>query len=571
MAICEAAITRSNSRTSTTLTPPTTTAKKLKRKHVKVSYVAPGDKLEIFDDSRVTSVYIMFERPETEEMLKAEAQQRKTIESKLSQLAFQKVIVLTGNMANSETTSQINGVIKKASNLYDSAREASSSLTKIEILISHLGDYFRGPTANREEGDCALTIPMPNITAIMGRADDILEEERLQNLEINANIEENGDLLAIRQIDGIDSVKLEDQGAALQRTEIAVDRLEKLFQNLEEDLLEKLEMIEAMINGRIPPSILAGMDITLNCIEKGKRDNIHLEVCHQGEKRIICRAELLREGKGIATNRIVSIPYFKDDKTLGLQFDDGLVYKKGTGKTYDVSQCAIVGSQAKCPNLVANANNCLEGLISENKSLAADCSVEKIPDGRPLIVQTELGVLVAQRSDTALVAEYKGEAITENPFIISNSESVGLTFGSEEIDIPAVDLANDNLIIPEGEFEVLAALREIHNWRMKWEKFLPLHLRQILLLFSLCLQAFLTIPLLFRTCDFVMSLCGYETLPKGRRKMSKRYKKRSRRVDLEMGGGGYRPRSPRIKSILQSPRSSISWGSLHLPTDSEIE
>lgn len=114
---------------------------------------------------------------------------------------------------------------------------------------------------------------------------------------------------------------------------------------------------------------------------------------------------------------------------------------------------------------------CLEGLISENKSLASDCSVEKIPEGRPVIAQTELGVLVAQRSKTALVARYKGQAITDDPFIISNSEKVGLTFGSEEIDIPALDLAEDTIILPEGKFEALAALREIHNGGLSGKSF----------------------------------------------------------------------------------------------------
>ena len=91
-------------------------------------------------------------------------------------------------------------------------------------------------------------------------------------------------------------------------------------------------MIEALINGKIPPSILAGLDIKLDCIDKGKRDNIHLELCHQGPKRIICRAELLREGQGINTNRIIPIPYFKTDKALSLKFPEDSVYKKGVGK-----------------------------------------------------------------------------------------------------------------------------------------------------------------------------------------------------------------------------------------------
>ena len=295
-------------------------------------------------------------------------------------------------------------------------------MTKIDLLLLHLEKYFQGPEADRAEGDCVLSVPMPNITASMKKAYDLLEEEKMRNFVVNSNIEENGDLLAIKKVEGTDLVSLADQGSALLTTEIAIDRLEKNFQNLEDDLLEKLEMIEALINGKIPPSVLAGMDLKLDCIEKGKRDNIYLQVCHQGRIRIICRAEILREGRGISVNRIIPIPYFKNEKALGLKFQEDLAYKKGSGKTYDISQCTLVGSQAKCPSLVANANSCLEGLISETRNLSSDCSVEKIPEGRPLIVQTQLGTLVAQRSKTALVAEYKNQAITQDPFIISNSE-----------------------------------------------------------------------------------------------------------------------------------------------------
>ena len=318
---------------------------------------------------------------------------------------------------------------------------------------------------------------------------------RLHNLVINSNIIENGDILAIKENEGTKLVSLDDQGTALLLSEITVDRLEKNFQNLENELLEIQEMIEALINGKIPPRILAGLDIKLNCIDKGKRDNIHLELCHQGPNRIICRAELLREGQGINTNRIIPIPYFKTDKTLSLKFPEDSVYKKGSGKTYDISKCIPIGTQLKCPSLVSTANSCLEHLVTSKEGLDPDCEVELIPENRPLITQTSISTLVAQRSQTALVAEYKDKAITSDPFIVSNSENLGLTYGSEEINIPAIDMAEDTVIIPNGKFEALDALRELHHWKTKWERILPLHMRQILLLVSLTLQSFLTIPL----------------------------------------------------------------------------
>ena len=253
----DAAITRRKTkiRTPSTTTLPTTSSTKVPYHAGKVSFVAPGDSLELFDDSRVASIYIMFERSHTQEELINEKASRESVEDKLSKLAYQKVVVYTGNIARDGAAPQLNGIIKKANNLYEAAREASASLTKIDLLIKHLDAYFQGPAADKDDGDCTLNIPMPNITLIMQRAEDLLEEERLQNLIVNSNIEENGDLLVIKKNEDVNLVSLADQGSALLRTEIAVDRLEKLFQGLENDLVEKLEMIESMINGRIPASL----------------------------------------------------------------------------------------------------------------------------------------------------------------------------------------------------------------------------------------------------------------------------------------------------------------------------
>ena len=48
-------------------------------------------------------------------------------------------------------------------------------------------------------------------------------------------------------------------------------------------------------------------------------------------------------------------------------------------------------------------NKIIPGKISLHK----ECQVEEIPENRPLVIPTLLGTLVAQQSDTTLVAEYR--------------------------------------------------------------------------------------------------------------------------------------------------------------------
>ena len=305
------------------------------------------------------------------------------------------------------------------------------------------------------------------------------------------------------------------------------------------------------------------MDLTLDCVEKGRQDNVRIERCSQGKTKIICKAEILKSGEGIETYRIVSIPYFKGKQTLALNFPLDLVYRKGTGKTYNLRECLITGGQARCQTLAVDANSCLEDIVSQSEKLHPSCQVTSIDDSRPLIVGTHLGTLVAQQSDTALVTEYKDKAIVKDPFILANSQPFEVWFGSERIPVAPFTNGNDELILPEGKFDSLERIAAIQNWKENWENFLPIHQRQILLLCSVSLQLLLTIPAVLALVDSVMRTCGYDLLPRTQRSLRRRYGRREANPeDPKLGETGFfLDEEPTVRSILQTPRSGRSFRS----------
>ena len=58
--------------------------------------------------------------------------------------------------------------------------------------------------------------------------------------------------------------------------------------------------------------------------EKGRERRecsiIRMEGCAQAKERITCKAEILKRGAGIETNRIVPVPYYSKEGTVILAF-----------------------------------------------------------------------------------------------------------------------------------------------------------------------------------------------------------------------------------------------------------
>ena len=535
-----------------------------------ITYIAPGEKLELFDPPRTTTAYISFDKAYGYEDHLTLVTDLAELENKLSLLAYQKNIVYAGNLEREGLGSQGLGLVLRADDIYTSARETSSTLSKIRAMIEHLELYYRTDEVPEIEEGCLLKIPSPNITALVLRANDLIRTENTQNAAVNNNLVKAGNSITVKNNGNNPAMGIAEIGNALLYSEIALQQIEKIMKNTYRELNKRQEMIESLINKEVPAPVLAGLDIKLGCIEKGTKDHIHVEQCYQGPGQILCRTALLNEGKGVITNRIVSIPYHQNSRTLRLHFNNQITYKSGTGKTYDISNCEIMGQQAKCPNLIMEANGCLENILEGRKELHPDCRVEEVPEARPLIQRTALGTLIAQQSDTPLVAEHRGKSITQDPFIMSNSGVLEILFGSEEIKIPGLDLGQDILTTPKGSFDALNRAMEVHNWRAKWERFLPLHQRQILLLFSLSLQLLLSIPAIMSVIDTFMSYCGYEVIPRAQRRNLRRYRTRNREIDLEAGEEGRYEgeEEPAIRSILLAPRRELPRSRLSTPSRS---
>ena len=114
-------------------------------------------------------------------------------------------------------------------------------------------------------------------------------------------------------------------------------------------------------------------------------------------------------------------------------------------------------------------------------------------------------------------------------------------------------------MIPTGDFKELERVMELNNWQIKWERFLPLHQRQILLLVSLTLQSFLTIPVILNFIDTIVTKCGYEILPRHERTFRQRYRRLHKEQDPELGeGDAFIMDESSIRSILQ-PQSRQSF------------
>ena len=192
-------------------------------------------------------------------------------------------------------------------------------------------------------------------------------------------------------------------------------------------------------------------------------------------------------------------------------------------------------------------------------------------ENRPLIRNLQNGVLVSQRSDTPLSVEYRGKAIRADPFLLSNSAPIVLTYGSEIINIPASGRGNNHLRIPAGNASLLALKESEKAWEQYWEEWMPTDMRPFLILLTIVIQLFMLIAPVLTIADYCMRRRGYEVRPFHDRSLRKRYFRRAGTpVDNPQVRHGFhyemdeidnqdspsRPMTP--KSILSNKRSHSS-------------
>ena len=242
-------------------------------------------------------------------------------------------------------------------------------------------------------------------------------------------------------------------------------------------------------------------------------------------------------------------------KGLQAKLDQDTFYKENTGKTFDLSNCKVEEGQARCDTVVSAANDCLEKLHSSEGKIPDSCEIEQVPEDRPLLTETKYGTLVAQRSSTALVAEYRDRAIESEPFIVSNSDSLGITYGTEQITIQGKIGATDTVVFPKGNFTAMNVLYQSNQWQRQWISLAPRNLRQVLVFVCIAIQALILVPALISLSDIIAHSCGIDLMPCVERGMLLRYRPRQVPTPEELEMDSYDDNDP---SALSSNRTSRS-------------
>ena len=488
-------------------------------------YVAPGKRLEIFDSALSTLVEVIYVNPESSLLAGPASEKRAELEEKLKERSTQKNIVFAGN--------QEDGIKNRATMIYLAGQEANAMLATMKRTLEHMEVYFGDKERLEKDSKCSLVITSYDYDEALGRCIDLLQAEEEQNRIINAAYEETGDAMSIKKVDNKDIISAADIGVALLNTEMAFMSVSGILRKMEHELNDHLEILEMLLNGKVPPRILTGFDLTSTCLAKGKQEAMTFKGCEQFADKIVCSLEVLQTGRGIRVFRLISIPYFHKDATYRVSLPAKSYYKEGSGKIFSIVDCELINDKARCPEIKTSANDCLEKIQTQKGKIPGSCSVERIPNDRPLIQETRYGTLIAQRSATALVAEYENNAISADPFIISNRNKLEITYGSEKMLVDGIPGGNDVITVPKGNITLLAELYNANDWQKKWEELLPLSLRQILLIASIMVQTLIAIPALFALSDSLAKLCGYELLPRNDRGILHRY--RARPVEVVQG------------------------------------
>ena len=525
-------------------------------------YVVAGKQVELFDDSLVVTTNIAFYKTDDSITDAGPRIERRKLEEYAKTLVTQNVVT-----QNAKEGDRLFGRLKTVMQLF---ADMVTELTKVERLFEATDKYFRGTSTPLTDVDCGLQVPKIQVFGRLIRINNSLKGCITSNSAINAKYEiEDGEVK--KDSDGklIQPSEIEI-GNAILATEIVAAESFRIVRLISTELIKRQEQIELLLNGRVPAGMLTGMDIRLECLKSGTQDRVQVTGCSQSQQAVICNLETLQKNSGIIAHHMVAVPYFNKGVTLRLVFPPNMIFKKGTGLMKDITDCQQNGNFLRCSSLDFVANDCLEHIQKKVSELPDSCIVEKVPENRPLVKRVEKGTLIAQQSATPLVVTYQGKPITSDPIILSNSEEIELTYGQEAIKVQPLDGAKDRLYLPIGNFTLLHQAQDFLNWKenlkKKWEQFIPLPYRQMLLVTIAGLQMLLIFPLLIRFLDYlVLCCCDRDLKPRRDRGFgANRYTGKPRRdisdSDEDDDDLLHRPVTP--KSIL-SLRSMRSYSSDH--------
>jgi len=439
-------------------------------------YVTPGDKISIFDQSDIATVQISVSSPIPNNNVSLLIGK---IETHLKEAAKQPFILYSGYTP---------GILEtKADLLFSSYNSAHTCIRRINKTLKYL-QSFRGQEEPKNYSACSLSVPEINVRRELETVSKNLSGEKQQNENINNKFEFNDTHAAIKRRGAVPLAAASDIFQAFYTSDSYLLNINLVLARLSEKLVQRMRDIRLLMNKKIPPSILTGLDIKSTCLSAFAYERIDNIGCSKHQKGLSCDLMATEEMKKTHAHRPVPIPYRKGDVTLSLDFPPSLLYQINTGRVVDTSQCTQEKLSYLCPSVTFSANDCLEHVQRNTQTLPVSCVIKRWNNGRPFISRTMQGVLIAQTSATPMTLTHDSIPIVEDPVMISNPKKIVINHGSEEIIIPPNNKSQNTTIhLPVGNFSKLFDLYEEQRPKL-WENWIPLPERQIMLMISLTLQ-----------------------------------------------------------------------------------
>ena len=294
------------------------------------------------------------------------------------------------------------------------------------------------------------------------------------------------------------------ESLALQSLDSSSATLIQSFEKILADTISSIKNREIFLHNQVPPSILVAREEIPNCIYRNLRELTKVIECNRGRNIIHCKIQVLQRGTGEVANKLVPIPYLKDGKTLQVSFADDSAFKRGSGLILDSSECTKKDRTLPCPNSEFEADECLETIDNGEvlSELPPSCKVREVPPSHPLVVRVAEGHLVAQRSEVPMTIEYGENSVPQGPIIVSNKGSRQITYGREKITVPPFWKDPTDLVyLPRGNFSILEEAVVSASWGKRWNNFLPIDARLILLLMVVIVQILTIWPCLISWLD----------------------------------------------------------------------
>jgi hypothetical protein len=337
----------------------------------------------------------------------------------------------------------------------------------------------------------------------------------------------------------------------------------------------------------VPPSLLARVELRA-CIAAGKTEKTKLDRCVSTAHGLHCGLSVAQQKAVEHVAPLEFVPFLVGKAAFIIDFPMKRPYgKPNFGLVAEVASCDITASWIMCPEHVQlTPDSCLEALLgTDYERVLNSCEIKQLPlDTEPFIKSDARSVLVAQRSDEAVVVAAGDEGVTEDPVRIYTSEKVKISYGLKSRTWPGYAATAQPLVQTlKYNVTVLRLFADHANpYRALLRDLIPQDLEEILLMITALLQLLLVFPCgicLYRYCrkgplvqdpstrGTVLGLGQYGT-PHYKGKESKCWSLfeqvlRCRKSSRTLSGGRATDETMYVgKSALKEPNRRVSFGAM---------